>query len=428
MEGRLSAQGVLPAVGIEEHVPFDEEDLHRALGFVPTPPAIVHQMVRLAQPQHPHPLRILEPACADCRFLIAFRHYYGIHHQFTGVELNPASAYYARQSAPFAHIIQTDYLLWTPDEPYDVILGNPPYGIIGNASHYPIHLLKEQKQRYKQRFTTIKGKYNIYGLFVEHSVRLLKPNGILVFLIPASWMVLDDFERLRAFLAEQGRLSVYRLGKVFSGRNVDAVILKLEKGKRGLELYDSAGRQVLGRTDYGGELIRFETPELVAWERSGVPLGELFEVHFAARSPEFKRNRWVVREARKGYVPVLTGRNLGVGVIDYERCYSGLWMPRERAVELRAFYGFPHLVVGHTKGTRVVCAVDERCYPWREEFHLVPRSGYAPDLEVVCAYLNSDEVQQAVEALYRDLVPHLTRTMLERIPIPLNLVGGKQEQ
>ncbi len=415
------AQGALPVLESEPSLPLDEKAIHRALGFVPTPLEIVDRMVLLAQTPQRQALRVLEPACADCRFLSAFRHHFGTHHQFIGVEINPLSAHYARQVAPFAQIVQTDYLLWTPDEPFDVVLGNPPYGIIGDASHYPIHLLRDQKQRYKQRFHTCKGKYNIYGLFVEQSVRLLKPNGVLVFIIPTTWMVLDDFERLRAFLAEQGRLSVYRVGKVFAGRNVDAVILKLEKGKHGLALYDETGQQVLSRADYQGEMIRFETPELLAWERSGVPLGEVFSVHFAARSPEFKRNRWVVSEPRAGYVPVLTGRNLGAGVIDYERCYSGLWMPKERATELRAFYGFPHLVVGHTKGTRVVCAVDERCYPWREEFHLVPKAGYAPDLGSVCAYLNSEAVQRAVELLYRDLVPHLTRTMLERVPIPMHL-------
>jgi hypothetical protein len=47
-------------------------------------------------------------------------------------------------------------------------------------------------------------------------------------------------------------------------------------------------------------------------------------------------------------------------------------MPPEDAPRLRAFYALPHIVVAHTKGTRVVAAVDRRCYPWREEFHLVP--------------------------------------------------------
>jgi adenine-specific DNA-methyltransferase len=85
-----------------------------------------------------------------------------------------------------------------------------------------------------------------------------------------------------------------------------------------------------------------------------------------------------------------------------------------------SFMPFPHLVVAHTKGARVVCAIDARCYPWREEFHLIPKSA-GVDLQGVMAWLNSAPVQRYVQSLYRDFVPHLTLRMLERVPVPLSL-------
>lgn len=72
-------------------------------------------------------------------------------------------------------------------------------------------------------------------------------------------------------------------------------------------------------------------------------------------------------------------------------------------------------MVAHTKGTSVVVAVEERCYPWREEFHLLPKEEV--DLQAVCDYLNSEQVQRFVRALYRDFVPHLTATMLRSLPL-----------
>ncbi|MGQ9520975.1 MAG: TaqI-like C-terminal specificity domain-containing protein, partial [Candidatus Fervidibacter sp.] len=255
-----------------------------------------------------------------------------------------------------------------------------------------------------------------YGAFIEHSVRLLKPDGKLVFVVPASWLVLDDFAKLRALLSLSGALHVYYLGKVFKGRNISCVVLVVEKGGKGLSLYDHQDL-VVHKPDYRGELIRFETPESLAFERSGTPLGALFAVHFAARSPEIKAHPQVSIIPKEGYVPVLTGRNLKPGWIDYENYYSGLWFPKDAVTELRSFYGFPHLVVGHTKGTRVVAALDNRCYPWREEFHLVPKVEPL-DLPAIMEYLNSDLIQRYVHYLYRDFVPHLTMTMLVRIPIP----------
>ncbi len=388
----------------------------RGWGVVPTPHELVAFMTALAAPIDGR-WRVLEPACGDARFLIAFAERYGTHHELVGIDIHPASIQQAKARAPFAEIIEGDFLLWEPGERFDLIIGNPPYGIIGDASHYPIHTLRHHKETYKRRFQTWQGKYNLYGAFIEHAVNLLKPGGKLVFVVPVSWLVLNDFARLRAFLAMSGRLRVYYLGKVFRGRNVCCGVLVLEKGGSGLTLYDGC-IPALDKPVYRGELIRFETPERLAFERSGTPLGALFSVHFAARSPQIRNHPQVSTRPQAGCLPVLTGRNLKPGRINYETCYSGLWLPKEAAPALRFFYAFPHIVVGHTKGTRVVAALDERCYPWREEFHLVPKVE-GLDLPAIVAHLNSEPVQEYVRLLYRDFVPHLTKPMLVRVPLPV---------
>lgn len=406
--------------GAESREPAAGEERARAYGIVATPREIVDFMVRLCEPPGADRLDVLEPACGDAPFLRAFAKRYGSHHNLMGIDIHASEVHAAREHLPTARFVEGDYLLWESDAYFDIVIGNPPYGIIGDASHYPIHSLRERKAQYKQRFATWFGKYNVYGAFIEQSVRLLKPGGKAVLVVPATWLVLDDFARLRAFLAASGRVTVHYLGKAFPGRNVSAVVLVLSKGLQGLELYDGAERAVW-KSAYHGELIRFETEDSLAFEQSGIPLGECFDIRFAARSPEIRKHPSVVAEPRPGCVPILTGRNLHRGRIDYETCYSGLWMPKEEAPQLRAFYASPHIVVAHTKGTRVVAAVDWRCYPWREEFHLMPTVSIK-DLEQVADYLNSDKVQHYTRSLYRDFVPHLTATMLRLLPIPHEFV------
>ncbi|MFA0752671.1 MAG: hypothetical protein IMHGJWDQ_000431 [Candidatus Fervidibacter sp.] len=395
----------------------------RSLGIVETPPDLVAFMTSLAVPPKPH-CRVLEPACGSAPFLTAFSERYGDHHELVGIEVDPKAVRNAHHRLPSATIIEGDFLLWHPNVLFDIIIGNPPYGIIGDASHYPIHVFKERKELYRQRFVTWKGKFNIYGAFIEHAVNLLAPDGKLVFVVPASWMVLDEFARLRKFLAASGRLEVYYIGKAFLRRNVSCVVLLLEKGKHGLTLYDGT-QPVVHKPSYSGTLVRFETPETVSMERAGVPLGEIFDIRFAARSPEFRAHPLVSQTRRTGDVPVLTGRNLKPGWIDYETCYSGLWMPKEAAPSLRFFYGFPHIVIGHTKGARVVAAYDERCYPWREEMHLVPKEAWINETQLV-TYLNSELVQKYVRTLYRDIVPHLTITQLKLLPVPPTLTSVRR--
>jgi adenine-specific DNA-methyltransferase len=434
--------------GFEVATPGDKIVLShpsRSIGHVPTPFEIVQRMVELAAPRA-NPSAVLEPACGDGRFLRCFGETFGFHHKLIGVEINPchplpslgepkgggkncnAISDVGGSGGGIVQVIQADFLLWEPNEKFDIVIGNPPYGIVGDESHYPLHVLRERKAEYKRRICTWRGKYNLYGAFIERSVRLLKSGGRLVFIVPTTWLVLDDFVLLRRFLAQRGGLEVFYVGRVFPKVNVSCVILRFTLGGRGLWLYDWTGclgesKLVLHKESYDGGLIRFETPEWLAFEQSGIPLGTLFQIHFAARSPEFRRSGLVVSSPCEGYVPVLTGRNLKSGWIDYERCHSGWWMRREDAVRLRKFYGEPHLVVGHTKGARLVCAVDWRCYPWREEYHLIPRAGVQVDLKAVECYLNSERVQAYLQSLYRDLVPHLTKTMLAKVPLLQEGVG-----
>ncbi len=399
----------------------------RSLGYVATPAEIVRRMVVLAEPLGT-PSAVLEPACGDARFLRCFGATFGFHHRLVGVEIRPLHPSLAFEDEPVIQLIKADFLLWEPNENFDIVIGNPPYGIVGDESHYPLHVLRERRAEYKRRISTWRGKYNLYGAFIEKSVHLLKPGGRLVFIVPTTWLVLDDFILLRRFLALRGELEVFYVGRVFPKVNVSCVILRFTSGRSGLWLYDWAGcrdkpRLVVHKPHYEGELIRFETPEWLEFEQSGVPIGDLFHIHFAARSPEFRKCGLVISEPREGYVPVLTGRNLKRGFIDYETCYSGWWMRREDAVQLRAFYGAPHLVVGHTKGAQLVGAIDWRCFPWREEYHLIPRAGVQVDLCAAERYLNSERVQAYLQSLYRDLTPHLTKTMLAKVPLLQKGIG-----
>ncbi|TBH17485.1 TaqI-like C-terminal specificity domain-containing protein [Thermus thermamylovorans] len=390
----------------------------RSLGQVATPEALVAFMVGLAEA--PRGGWVLEPACAHGPFLRAFREAQGTGYRFLGVELDPL----ALDLPPWAEGVRADFLLWEPGEAFDLILGNPPYGALGAGAR----LAPERRRRYRQTFATWHGRYNLYGAFLEKGVRLLKPGGLLVYVVPAGWMVLEEFQKLRAFLAREGALEVFYLGRAFPGLKVRATVLRFRKGGRGLRLYDAEALRegsppllLLEAPSWRGEMVRFPDPKALGMEGEGVPLGEAFRIHFAARSPEVKAHPLTRPHPGPGLVPVLTGRNLLPGGVDYETPHSGLYFPKEAVHLLKPFYAIPHLVVGHTRHYRVVAAWDGRAYPWREEFHLLPKEGVRLDPEALVAYLNGPLVQAYYRGLYREAVPHLTRAMLERLPLPPGL-------
>lgn len=387
----------------------------QGLGQVPTPKALVDFMVGLAEA--PTGGRVLEPACADGPFLRAFREAHGTAYRFLGVELDPG----ALDLPPWAEGVVGDFLLWEAQEAFDLVLGNPPYGALGTGAR----ISPELRKAYRERFATWWGRYNLYGAFLEQGVRLLRPGGLLVYVVPASWMVLEEFRKLRAFLAQEGALEVFYLGRAFPGLKVRATVLRFRKGGKGLWLYGlerGTPHLLLEDPYWQGGMVRFPDAEALALEAQGIPLGRLFHLRFAARSPEVKAHPLTQTRPGPGLVPVLTGRNLLPGEVDYETPHSGLFFPKEAVGLLKPFYAFPHLVVGHTRHYRVVAAWDGRAYPWREEFHLLPKEGVRLDLEALLAYLNGPLVQAYYRGLYREVVPHLTRPMLERLPVPWELL------
>jgi adenine-specific DNA-methyltransferase len=393
-------------------------------GAVSTPEEVVEFMIRISGMKKWENLDILEPGCGFYDFS---RKIYSIYpnNKFTGVENNPKIYEIIKSLFPNFNTLFQDFLLWNTKEKFDLVIGNPPYGIIGHKSHYPIPAEKKKKVVYKKLFKTWNGKYNIYGLFIEKGLNLLKNNGKFVFIVPATFMILDDFKKLRKFLANSGRVKIFYLGpKVFKKKNVSTCILIVEKGLKGLELYEVHKLKEIieyyKKEEYDGEIIRFETPQTKEFEKNTKPLGDIFFIHFAARSPEIKNHPLTSTTPKPGYLPVLKGNNLHPGWIDYDRCYSGLWIPQKVVRSLRKFYAVPHIVVGHTKGGKIVAAVDKKCYPWVEEIHLIPK--LKVNLDDIVKYLNSQEVQMYMHQLYKDITPHTTITQLKLLPLPLYLI------
>ncbi len=71
---------------------------------------------------------------------------------------------------------------------YDFVFGNPPWGGILKGPLAPI-FDEGKKRRFKINFPdTVSGKYDIYGLFMDRGLQMLKPGGKLGFVTQASFI------------------------------------------------------------------------------------------------------------------------------------------------------------------------------------------------------------------------------------------------
>ncbi len=97
---------------------------------------------------------------------------------------------------------------------FDLVIGNPPYGTEISA---------ETKQYYKQHYSLLEKKYDIYMVFFERGFELCK--GTLCYITPDKWLSKSFAARFRENLMMPYMAQVIHLGQnVFSSVMVDAII------------------------------------------------------------------------------------------------------------------------------------------------------------------------------------------------------------
>ncbi len=107
---------------------------------------------------------------------------------------------------------------------FDIVIGNPPY-IQLQKDRGRLALMYE-----KQNYQTFARTGDIYTLFYEKGLQLLKPNGILTFITSNKWMRAGYGEKTRAFFIKYNPLKLIDLGPgVFENATVDTNILMIQK-------------------------------------------------------------------------------------------------------------------------------------------------------------------------------------------------------
>ena len=176
-------------------------ELTELKGFVPTPKEIVDNMVnRLFELGPPTAdCKILDAGCGTGAFIEGIIRWCNKRKlpipRITGIELDPRHIPKAKKLERYksVKIIQKDFLL-SEINPYDYIIGNPPYVSITKLS-------KEEKQRYRGSFKTARNRFDLYLLFFEQALRSLKSEGRLVFITPEKYLYVETANPLRKLLS-----------------------------------------------------------------------------------------------------------------------------------------------------------------------------------------------------------------------------------
>jgi adenine-specific DNA-methyltransferase len=202
-------------------------------GFVPTPLATVDLMVAKLLDDLPAPgrCRLLDPGCGEGEFIDGVIRYCRARGvplpHITGVELHPGRAAAARArfaDVPEVEVLEADFLT-TSYEAFDLIIGNPPYvSILG--------LDATERDAYRAAFATARGRFDLYMLFFEQALRLLRQEGRLVFITPEKYLYVETARPLRKLLLSRHVAELHFVHEDTFGGLVTYPLITVVSGKK----------------------------------------------------------------------------------------------------------------------------------------------------------------------------------------------------
>ena len=163
-------------------------------GFVPTPDSLVDHMIGKLSNSHEitKETTILIPGCGEGQFIEGFIRKFGVDNLpiITAIELHTERYKLLKEKYGGIVEIRNEDFLRSDYSKFDLIIGNPPYVSIPKIS-------KSDRDYFKKIYSSAYNRFDLYFLFFEKSLSLLKMNGVLVFVTPTKFLFVASAKKLR---------------------------------------------------------------------------------------------------------------------------------------------------------------------------------------------------------------------------------------
>lgn len=447
-------------------------------GHVVTPSLVVDHMVdKLLTGVDIHSSdTILDPGCGEGAFIDGIIRYCNQREvalpKIIGIELNPEHLNKAKErlaSHPEIKLVEQDFLAMGDIRP-DFIIGNPPY--------VPITGLDEiEKERYIRKFNTAKERFDLYMLFFEQSLRILKPGGRLCFITPEKFEFVHTASELRRLLSGVTLVEIEHIGEeTFKDLVTYPTITLLvntpppKNHRTTIILRDGTNRKAKLPADGSSwnQMIHVKKPLV----ESNINLGDV-TVRVSCGVATGADEIFIQNDAEipKGLIsfgyPTISGRQLGLlkddtvsttdsMLIPYYR--SGKLMPEDQLKDFLVYLKRPD-IERHLKGRtcssnenrswyqfhdnvpfhdmlkpKILCKdITQKPYFWIDRegrivprhtvYYIVPKESQL--LEPLCEYLNSEESKNWLESNCQRAAGGFLRiqsAVLRKLPIPEHIV------
>lgn len=288
----------------------------------------------------------------------------------------------------------------------DIIITNPPYGI---------------KQSYKMLKTT-----EIFSHFIHKALSdYIKPEGQVLYILPESILFVQKHAEIRQFMLENSFLKeIEYFGKAFTGVLSDIVsiyILNKKDHNTDILLKDKIGHKTLSQSsivkpDYIISYINKDEQDYLKRIYS-LPHITLNTSTFALGIVTGNNKKFITEEMQPNFVPFISGKDIGVGTINYDKLKYLLNSPEKYQQKPNMSFFKQKKIIYKFISNKIISAVDDKgLYTLNSANIILLDSQLEISAEYVSAILNSDIINKIFQQKFNSPIKIL-KGQLQEMPI-----------
>ncbi len=341
---------------------------------------------------------------------------------------------------------------WTKEFPsvrrmqgFDAVIGNPPYVFGGNYG-----MAKTDKAYFKRTYYAGSGKVNLFTLFMEQAIELLRIGGRMSFIIPNTFLRVTSYAKSREFVLRETAIeSIVDLGVgVFKGATTSSVIIVLRREP------DAGENRIEARVGLSSKPLHFKQLDFMSGSfllnirvapkeglllskmcRDTVPLGDLCaELIFGVVITK-NRDDVVSTRCQRGYKKFLEGRDIGryyIRPVNKFLLYDREQLHRPRTAKI--FETEEKLLIQRiTGGDRPLKAAydDKQHYDKESINNLILKEDQPCNIKYVLGLLNSSLISWFYNKRFTNestLTVNISKAYLSLIPIRAVEFSNREER